>query len=335
MTNEQQEAATTPQETTNETPPSTELTVEERRQRALETQQAREVLWSMTAEATFNLKVMPLGGLRALADALAKSDLVPKALIDRPVNVFAVLLKGAELGLSAMTSVAEVMVIQGKLVLSAHLQNALVLRSGKAKIFRVTESTKQKAVVEVQRVDWGNPTLIEFTIEEAAALGLTTKGRDENARMANPWVTQPANMLRRRAITRAAREFFGDVVTAYDPDEIEIDESATTPAPPVWTAVPSDQMPSWADDPAPSKPKEKTTPAAMPTAEVSSMMKRFTEAVSAAKDRSALDRAFDIVAPISKAADAGDPEARALMKDIGDIHGKQAAELNKARQRRG
>lgn len=334
MTNEQ-EAATAPQETQNETPPAVELTSEERRQRALETQQARDVLWSMTAEATFNLRIMPLAGLRALADALAKSDLVPKALQDRPVNVFAVLLKGAELGLSAMTSVAEVMVIKGKLVLSAHLQNALVLRSGKAKIFLVTESTKQKAVVTVQRMEWEKPTTIEFTIEEAAALGLTTKGRDEEARMANPWVTQPANMLRRRAITRAAREFFGDVVTAYDPDEIEVEETATIPSPPQWTAVPSDQMPSWADDPAPSAPKAKPTPTALPVAEVSSMMKRFTEAVSAAKDRSSLDRAFDIVAPISKAADAGDTEARSLMKDIGDIHGKQAAELNKARQRRG
>lgn len=333
MTNEQ-DAAATPQETPSETPTPTsiELTIEERRHRALETQQARDVLWSQTAESTFNLRVMPLGGLRALADALAKSDLVPKALQDKPVNVFAVLLKGAELGLSAMTSVAEVMVIQGKLVLSAHLQNALVLRSDKTKIFRVVESTKQKAVVEVQRVDWDASTTIDFTIEEAAALGLTTKGRDESARMANPWVTQPANMLRRRAITRAAREFFGDVVTAYDHDEIEVEEIATTPAPPQWSAVPSssEPLPTWAD----VEPK-KAPVAQLAAAEISSMMKRFTEAVSAAKDRAMLDRSFDIIAPINKAADAGDPEARALMKDIGDIHGKQVAELNKKRERRG
>lgn len=220
-------------------------------QQALAMAEAREATRSLTVRQTFDLAEMSLPAIWGLARQLAWSSLVPRDLQNKPANVFAVLLKGAELGLSAMTSVAEVMVVEGKLTLSSHLQGALVQRSGKAKIFRIVQSTAEEAVVEVQRHDWTESTKISFTIAEAKALGLTERGRDAYAKARNPWNAQPANMLRRRAIARAAREFFGDVVIAYDPDEVDREEVPS--APPVIWVPPAAAAPS--SPPPPSEPR--------------------------------------------------------------------------------
>lgn len=189
----------------------------------------------LTVRETYDLATADLGHVYRLATQLSKAyGLLPDALSGKPDNVFLVLLKGAELGVSAMTALAEIMIVEGKLTISSHLQNALVIRSGKAKQFRIIETTDERAVLRCERHDWDGPTDVVYTVDEAKALGLLDRGKNP-AR--SPWNTQRANMLRRRVITRAAREYFGDVVVAYDPDEIE-HEPSSSPAPAAWGAPP-------------------------------------------------------------------------------------------------
>jgi hypothetical protein len=172
--------------------------------------------------------------LYQLAKTLSYSEIVPYALQGKPYNVFAVILRGLELGITPLTAICEINVIGGRTSLSSHLQVARVLSSGKAQDFRLVESTDEVAVVRVQRVEWDSPRDVSFTMAEARALGLDRPRGKSGA--PSPYVSQPANMLRRRAYARACREYFPDVIIAYDPDELDV---GTEPAGPSWAPPPA------------------------------------------------------------------------------------------------
>jgi hypothetical protein len=183
--------------------------------------------------------------LYQLAKTLSYSEIVPYALQGKPYNVFAVILRGLELGITPLTAICEINVIGGRTSLSSHLQVARVLSSGKAQVFRLVESTDEVAIVRVQRVDWDSPRDVSFTMGEARALGLDRPRGKSGA--PSPYVSQPANMLRRRAYARACREYFPDVIIAYDPDELDV---GTEPAAPTW-APPLAPAPFVVVEPAP------------------------------------------------------------------------------------
>lgn len=172
-----------------------------------------------------------------LARGLAAADLLPWKYQQKPQNLMLVLLKGHELGLSTMQAIGNVNVIDGKAELGAAMMKALVLKSGKCRLWKVHEHTEERCIVKVERSDWpvGEFELVEYTKDEAAKLGLLTKGKDETKKAANPWVTQLKNMLLRRAESRAARQVWPDVVIAYDHGEIRdssesYDEPRATPS---------------------------------------------------------------------------------------------------------
>lgn len=196
-----------------------------------------------------------LNELWNFATVLARSEIVPDALQGKPANVFAVIMRGLELGITPMTAVCEINVIKGKTSLSSALMVARVLQSGKAKELKLVETSKDRAVVRVQRHEWTEARDVEFTRDEAKDLGLLN--RDQ-------WKNQPANMLRRRAFARACREHFPDVIIAYDPDEVA-GEVASAPSP-GFTAPPS---PAAASAPANTNaapaPTATSSPATSPT----------------------------------------------------------------------
>jgi hypothetical protein len=167
-----------------------------------------------------------------LAKCLALADLLPTKYRAKPANLMLALLKGEELGLSTMQAIGTINIIDGKAEIGARLAKALVLKSGKCRLWRTIESTKERCRIEVARTDWpeGMVEVVEYDIEEANDLGLTTKGRDPEAKARNPWVTQRKNMLKRRCESRAAGDVWPDVVIAYDHGELqdtsERDESA-------------------------------------------------------------------------------------------------------------
>lgn len=106
--------------------------------------------------------------------------------------------------------------VRGKLAWSASFLAALVLASGKADHFEITETTSQRATLEYKRV--GRPGgSFTFTIEEAQRAGWCRAGASGESK----WLTNPRTMLRWAALREAARAFFADVVSGmYTPDEI-------------------------------------------------------------------------------------------------------------------
>lgn len=199
-------------------------------------------LWNMPVASLFKLRELTSMVVWGLAQTLARSTLVDQKLQGKPANVFMLLLKAAALDVDVSTALDNFHIIETRdrdgnvktqITIAAHLQFALVLRSGVMKVWRYTQSDDTVARMSVQRKEWAEPIEVEFTIEQANKLGLTG-GSDRS-----PWQKQRANMLRRRVTTLAAREHAGDVVIAYDLEEIEGSGAAEGSQPaPTWQAAP-------------------------------------------------------------------------------------------------
>jgi hypothetical protein len=133
-----------------------------------------------------------------------------------PQAVLATVLAGRELGLQAMASLRAIHIVEGKPTLSADLIRALVINSGHARYFRVTERTPERATFETQRGD-DPPVSLSFTIEDGRAMW--KKGDD--AWKKSGWGTSPADMLVARASAKLARLVYPDICFGlYTPDEL-------------------------------------------------------------------------------------------------------------------
>jgi hypothetical protein len=149
-----------------------------------------------------------------LAETLAASGLVPKDLRNKPSDVLVVLMKGRELGMPPMASLANIAVFDGKTVVSADATQGLVLASGKCEYFTLIESTELKATYEAKRRDSVSVVRLSWTLEMAKAAGLLAKDN---------WRKYPVAMLRARASMDVAREVCPDVCAGlYTAEELDI-----------------------------------------------------------------------------------------------------------------
>jgi hypothetical protein len=155
-----------------------------------------------------------LDQLYSLAKRLAQSSLIPSHLRGKPDDVAVILMKGQELGVSPLTSLGTIHVIEGKPGSSAELMAALVLRRPDVtELFRVVESTDDHATVEAKRVGWPDARCISYTFAQAKNAKLTSKAN---------WQAHPAAMLRARAISAACHSWFQDVTLGlYCDDELD------------------------------------------------------------------------------------------------------------------
>ena len=161
------------------------------------------------------------GEMFRYAGFLARANIVPKALIGKPSDILVVLLKGQDLGLTPMQSIAGINVIDGKAEVGALMMVALILKSGMCDLWKLVESTSTKAVFKTKRRGDDDTTTFEYTIEEAAQMGLLDKGRTQWAKDNNQWKRQPRTMLRRRCQSMLAREVYPDICAGlYDHDEL-------------------------------------------------------------------------------------------------------------------
>lgn len=90
-----------------------------------------------------------LDDLMRKANVLAKSGLVRKALADKPEAIVAVALRGGELGVSLMTALDEIDVIEGKTYLSAQLCSSLSRAAGHE--IEVVETNRDRCVIRGRR----------------------------------------------------------------------------------------------------------------------------------------------------------------------------------------
>lgn len=214
-----------------------------------------------------------------LANMLAKSELIPNALRNKPADVLLVLMKGNELGLLPMQALSLINVIQGKPVIAAEAMAALVRSNAPiCRFLRMVESTDTIATFETQRAGDPEPTRLSYSIEDAKKAGLS--GKDN-------WVKQPKTMLRWRALSAICRLIYPDLTQGLStPEEMEeVAERDITPdrvAPPLAVAP--------APEPEDAETEEVAKPATPAQSEVDAIRAAIAEAKAKTELRALIQR---------------------------------------------
>lgn len=136
-----------------------------------------------------------------LACRVAGTEFVPKGLRGKPEAVLACILAGHEAGLSPMTSLRQIYVVDGRPAMAAELMRALVLRAGHE--LWTEESTSTRAIVCGSRSGSARESRVAWTEDDARRAGLL--GKDN-------WKKYPRAMLLARATTELCRMIFPDVL---------------------------------------------------------------------------------------------------------------------------
>ena len=156
-----------------------------------------------------------------LAEVIANTDFVPRALRGNQAAILAAILYGHEVGLEPMTSLSTIAVIDGKPTMSAEAQRALILADGHE--LTLEESTKTRATWAGRRRGDKTTTRVTWTLDDARTAKLA--GRPA-------WQAYPAAMLSARASAALARAIFPDVIRGMAAtEELEDVVGAETPAP--------------------------------------------------------------------------------------------------------
>ncbi len=128
-------------------------------------------------------------------------------------DAVATMIVARELGLAPLSSFPDLMIINGTVGMTSKLMLALVLKAGHR--LDVVEMTAEKAQVRALRKyddKWEEVGLFTFTWEDAEKANLAPK---------DTYQSYPADMLMNKAIARATRFAFADVLRGYVPDEME------------------------------------------------------------------------------------------------------------------
>lgn len=165
------------------------------------------VEWAQSADAAYTL-----------ANKLCGTSFVPAQFKGKPVEAAAAMIAGAEVGLSPMASLRAFDVIQGVAAPRALTLRAVAQAQGHE--FIVEESTDARCVMRGRRRGASDWQRVEWTIQRATRLGLTTKDQ---------WKKQPQTMLVARATSELVRMVAADAVLGigYTAEEVA-DEQATT-----------------------------------------------------------------------------------------------------------
>jgi len=130
-------------------------------------------------------------------------------------QLIATIWSGREMGILPMTAIREMHTINGQVGLSAKMQHALIHRAGHVLV--VEEMTNEKATVNAMRRDPYTHELMpvgsfSYTWDDAIKAGND---------MSDTYQSFPSDMLMNRAITRAAKFAFSDVMAGfYLPEEL-------------------------------------------------------------------------------------------------------------------
>lgn len=156
----------------------------------------------------------------ALAHELANAQLLPKAYQKNPANLLYAIEYAEALGISPISAVTSIHVIDGKPTASAQLIAGLGRRAGH-KVRVAFDPATKTATAQVIRKD--DPDFVfesVWTMARAQGAGLTGK---------DVWRKYPDAMLKARAITEVARDafpeaLFGVVYTAEELGAADVDE---------------------------------------------------------------------------------------------------------------
>jgi hypothetical protein len=145
------------------------------------------------------------------AEAIARTPFVPSGMRGEPAAVMACIIKGHELGISALHALQAIFTIEGRVGLSAEVQRAMIVAAGheiwtdEYSETRVTLCGQRRGSQHIQRVTW--------TIQDAERAHLSGKP---------VWRSYPRDMLLARASGALARLMFADVLAgmSYNREEL-------------------------------------------------------------------------------------------------------------------
>lgn len=132
------------------------------------------------------------------AEVLSKTSFVPKEMLGKPADVAAAVMKGFELGMDPLDSLANIFIVHGRVGMYAEFQRRRIIQAGHT--FRVIESSDTRCIVEGVRKEGGEPQRASFSADQARKAGLDL-GK------------YPADKLVARATSRLCRQVFPDVLS--------------------------------------------------------------------------------------------------------------------------
>lgn len=158
-----------------------------------------------TSPTSFSLVPQNLTEAMDLARLIADSDLAPKDYRGKPGNVLIAVQMGQEVGLSPMTAIQSIAVINGKPGLYGDVGKAILLSNGFIIEEDDTQIVKKTGMGRCKITRPGHPPCERtFSIENAKVAGLWGK--------AGPWTQYPERQMAWRAFWFAARDIGSDVL---------------------------------------------------------------------------------------------------------------------------
>lgn len=165
---------------------------------------------------SFSLVPQTLRDAMELAKLIADSDLAPKDYRGKPGNVLVAVQMGQEVGLSPMTAIQSIAVINGKPSLYGDVGKAILLSKGFIIEEDDTEVVKKTGAGRCKITRPGHPPCERtFSIANAKTAGLFGKQ--------GPWTLYPERQMAWRAFWFAARDIAADVLKGLSGVEEVID----------------------------------------------------------------------------------------------------------------
>ena len=155
-----------------------------------------------------------------LADYIAETEFVPKALRNKPAAIAACILTGRELGIGPMASLKSIHMVQGVPSLSAEYKRARALAAGHQIV--IDESNSTRCVVRGRRAGSETWLTITWTMDHARRAKLAAK---------DVWLQYPQRMLQARATSELCDLLFPDATLGLPTtEELEDGGMATAAA---------------------------------------------------------------------------------------------------------
>ena len=235
-----------------------------------------------------------------MAKMIVDSGLAPKGL-ETPQKVAVAIMHGLEIGLTPMTALQRIAVVNGRPTIWGDAAIGLVRGSGLCEWIKETitgTGDARTATCEAKRK--GEPATIirSFSVSDAKKAGLWAKG--------GPWQQYPDRMLMMRGRAFALRDGFADVLGGlYLKEEMEDAPAIAVPIPPspavepkhlasakTPPVPPEPPMPPASTRDAPADPPSSPKPQLEPPPNLSRLVTNYRDAALEAEDGDALDRAW-------------------------------------------
>lgn len=170
-----------------------------------------------TQDYSLALEPTSLGAAYKLARGMFESRLYQR--FGNAEAIWAVIIRGREMGLGALTALDSFSVIDGKPCIGAHMLIARAKAHPDCDYFQFIEGDDTFAIYETKNRRNPKPTRLKYTIQQAERAGLCAPPRE--GKQGGPWIKRPDEMLRKTCGVQLARlEYPEALLGAYAEEEM-------------------------------------------------------------------------------------------------------------------